>query len=104
MVDISESRSNTSCWRQLCTRKFTAILLSLLVLMPSAAVHAEQPPDDAQRIENLNNAIVHKEIDLERFYLQYPLAGGKSPKYRRLRYFLLQVASASCSVAAQARF
>jgi hypothetical protein len=72
--------------------------------MPSAAVHAEQVPDDAQRIEDLTNATLHKEIDLERFYLQYRLTGGKSPKYRRMRFFLLQVASASCSVAAQARF
>lgn len=59
---------------------------------------------EEQRIEDLTTEILHKEIDLERFYLQYRILGTKEPRYRRLRYFLMQVASASCTLGSNIKF
>jgi len=48
----------------------------------------------AKRISDLTDSLVKKQIDLERYYLGYRMAAIRDPKYSRLRYFLLQQASA----------
>lgn len=50
------------------------------------------------RIDELANEILRKEIDLERYYLQYRVEGTKEPKYRRAR-IVFQVSSAMASMA-----
>jgi hypothetical protein len=47
------------------------------------------------RVNELTNLILKEEIDLERFYTRYRIAGSKEPRLRRLRYFLLQQAATS---------
>ncbi len=59
----------------------------------AAALSAEEA-----RIDAITTDILHKEIDLERYYLQYRVHGTKEPKYRRARYFGLQVSSALASL------
>lgn len=44
------------------------------------------------------------EIDFERCYLQYRLYGSKDPKFRRMRYFMLQLASGSTGLASNILF
>jgi hypothetical protein len=61
-------------------------------------------PEEISRIENLTHEILRKELDLERFYLLYRVIGTKEPKFRRLRYYLLQVASAGCTLSSNIMF
>jgi hypothetical protein len=75
--------------------KLIALFLCILLVPFPYAAHAEPALDAEQRVEQLTNEILHKEIDLERFYLNYRVIGTKDPKFRRLRYFLLQTASAA---------
>lgn len=56
------------------------------------------------QIEKLTNQILRKELDLERFYLLYRVHGTKEPKWRRLRYYVLQVGAASCTLASNIMF
>jgi len=74
-----------------------------LASLPLPAVSATLTANEAE-IERLTNLILHKEIDLERYYLLYRVHGTKEPKYRRLRYYLLQVGSASCTLASNIMF
>ncbi len=60
----------------------------------SAEVTAEE-----EHVEKLTNKIFHKLVDLERYYLQYRKIGTATPKFRRVRYFLAQVASSSTTMA-----
>jgi hypothetical protein len=77
-------------------RKFLACCFSLLfVSVPSCSAASS----DELRIDELANDILRKEIDLERYYLQYRVEGTKEPKYRRARYFAFQVSSAMASMA-----
>lgn len=77
-------------------RKFVACCFSLLfVSVPSCSAASS----DELRIDELANDILRKEIDLERYYLQYRVEGTKEPKYRRARYFAFQVSSAMTSMA-----
>ena len=57
-------------------------------------------PADCAAILALTNEALFKEIDLERFDLEYHRQGQQTSKYRRLRYFLLQQAAGSCHLAA----
>ncbi len=60
---------------------------------------ASAPIDDEILIDSLTNDIVHRQLDLERYYLKYRVHGTKEPKWRRARYFGLQVSSAMCGLA-----
>jgi hypothetical protein len=90
-------------------RKLAASCLSLLVLAAPIALlanaacgdaaYAVAPIDDEVILDDLTTEILRKEIDLERYYLQYRVAGTKEPKYRRARYFAFQVSSAMTSLA-----
>jgi len=44
----------------------------------------------ASEILRITNQILQKQTELERYYLQYRIQGGKEPKWRRLRYFVAQ--------------
>jgi hypothetical protein len=57
-------------------------------------------PVDAVTILELTNQTLFKEIDLERFDLEYHRQGHEVSKYRRLRYFLLQQAAGSAHLTA----
>jgi hypothetical protein len=57
-------------------------------------------PADAVAILELTNLALFKEIDLERFDLEYHRQGHEVSKYRRLRYFLLQQAAGSAHLTA----
>ncbi len=75
------------------------------IYTPGAAVALS--PDltaEEEQVEKLTNEILHKEVDLERFYLQYRKIGTASPKFRRIRYYLLQVASTSVTLASNIIF
>ncbi len=85
------------------TRKALAFLLCLQVICPSSSL-AAFPVDEEKEIDSLTNLILRKEIDLERYYLQYRVYGTKEPKTRRIRYFGLQVAGAATGLASQIGF
>ncbi len=53
----------------------------------------------AGAIIELTNQLLLKEIELERYYIQYRITGSKEPKYRRLRFFLLQQTAGSAALA-----
>ena len=57
-------------------------------------------PADCAAILALTNQALFKEIDLERFDLEYHRRGHEVSKYRRLRYFILQQAAGSAHLAA----
>ncbi len=79
-------------------RNLITILLCLQFCCGTSGVYALAPIDDEVLIDSLTNDIVHKEIDLERYYLQYRVHGTKEPKWRRARFFGLQVSSALCGL------
>lgn len=56
------------------------------------------PTELEEKIEYYTVQILLKEIELERFYNQYRLFASKDPKYRYLRYFLLQQAAAGLTL------
>jgi len=92
----SRSSKNSSVWR-----KPIAIALGVhfAFCAPNAYSLTPELTEEEQKIEVLTNEILHKEIDLERYYLHYRKIGTATPKFRRLRYFLLQVASTSSTLA-----
>lgn len=53
------------------------------------------------RIEDLSRRIALAEIDLERYYMKYRILGSEEPKYRYMRYFLLQQAAAGLILGSQ---
>jgi len=57
-----------------------------------AAIETDSLPCDqiASEILSTTNQILRKETELERYYLQYRVQGGKEPKWRRMRYFVAQ--------------
>jgi len=79
-------------------RKCAATFLSLQVFFCSAAF-AAFPLDEERRIDAITNQILHKEIDLERYYLQYRVYGSKVPKSQRIRFAAGQIASAAAGLA-----
>ena len=84
-------------WKPLSV-KAVSIILSLQFLLPSACL-AAPPVSEERQIDAITNQILRKEIDLERYYLQYRIYGSQEPKSRRLRFFAGQVASAAASLA-----
>lgn len=87
-------------------RQLTAAALGLHFVFCAPPAYSLSPELTAeeQKVEELTNRILHREIDLERYYLQYRKIGTANPKFRRLRYFLLQVASTSCTLASNTIF
>lgn len=87
--------------------KLLALILSFnFCLLPDLAFAqvANDGQDNEARIDKLTNTILHKEIDLERYYLKYRALGTQEPKYRRLRFYLLQTASAAVSLSSSIMF
>ena len=81
-------------------QKLVAILLSVpFFAAPIEAAPAAEVTPEEQQIDALSYDILHKEIDLERYYLHYRVKGTEQPKWRRLRYYALQVASTSTGLA-----
>ena len=106
-----ESLSSISSPAVCCLKLFlrlaatgTVILLLLAGISPAPA--AAMPSESASgqtdesmseqeaRICRLTDAVLRKEMDLERFYLQYRLVGADEPHWRAWRYFLGQSTSA----------
>ncbi|MBX9948831.1 MAG: hypothetical protein K2Y39_06700 [Candidatus Obscuribacterales bacterium] len=90
--------------RCLSERKVISLALSLQVVFSAAlplAAFSYTPEITAEetQVEKLTNEIFHKLVDLERYYLQYRKIGTATPKFRRVRYFLAQVAATSCTMA-----
>jgi hypothetical protein len=81
-------------------RRTLAALLSLQCASLPAYADALAVEDGRRQIEVLTTEILHKEIDLERYYLNYRVIGTREPRTRQFRYYLLQVGSASCTLAA----
>jgi len=79
-------------------RKCAAVFLSLQLFCCSSAF-AVEPVDDERQIDAITNQILHKEIDLERYYLQYRIYGTKIPKTQRIRFAAGQIASAAAGLA-----
>lgn len=84
-------------------RAVFAVALCLQFVLPTATL-ALPPESEEKEIDALTNQILRKEIDLERYYLQYRVYGTKEPKTRRLRYYALQTASAATGLASQIGF
>lgn len=80
-------------------KKVVLVLLSFQLLAFPLTAYSEEITPDEQRIESLSYQILHKEIDFERFYLQYRVDGTREPKWRRLRYYALQVGATSTAMA-----
>ncbi len=80
---------------------FISLALALQVGLSVPAVFSYTPEVTAEeaQVEKLTNQAFHKLVDLERYYLQYRKIGNATPKFRRIRYYLLQVASTSCTLA-----
>lgn len=96
---ISFKNKNTSASRwNVLARKAAAVALSLQILSCSSAF-ALQPLDEERQIDAITNQILHKEIDLERYYLQYRVYGTKIPKTQRIRFAAGQIASAAAGLA-----
>lgn len=83
-----------------------SIVLSLQFFLCAPAAFSLSPELTAEesQVETLTNQIFRKEVDLERYYLQYRKIGTATPKFRRLRYFAFQVASTSCAMASNILF
>jgi hypothetical protein len=62
------------------------------LVAPGVRVGASTP--DTSRIIELTDKAISAEIELERNYIQFRILGSKEPKFRRLRYFMLQEAAA----------
>lgn len=90
--------------RDLIRKTILLTLSAQLSLLPLSPCSAQDPSPPDRNIERLTNEILRKEIDLERFYLKYRAIGTKEPKFRRLRYFLLQVASSATTMGANVTF
>lgn len=104
MLLTTAAKNKGNCWRQLIS---LALGLSFVLTAPAAYSQNSLSPEltaEEAKVEELTNLILHKEVDLERYYLQYRKIGTATPKFRRLRYFLLQVASTSCTLASNATF
>lgn len=67
-------------------------ILNSQIILPEHAGAADLSPEEA-KVDAITTDILRKEIDLERYYLQYRVHGTKEPKYRRARYFALQVSA-----------
>lgn len=82
-------------------RSLVALATVLQVTFCATPVFCYTPEATAEeaQVENLTNDIFRKLVDLERYYLQYRKIGNATPKFRRIRYYLLQVASTSCTLA-----
>lgn len=79
-------------------KKAITLILCLQIGLPTSAF-AVSPADEEREIDSLANNILHKEIDLERYYLQYRMHGMKEPPSRRWRFAASQLASAGTSLA-----
>lgn len=81
-------------------RRLISIALTLQVVFGAPAFsYTPEITAEETHVEKLTNEIFHKLVDLERYYLQYRKIGNATPKFRRIRYYLLQVASTSCTLA-----
>lgn len=76
----------------------SAIALCALVLF--GGTRADALTELEYKIADKTNELVRKEIDLERYYLNYKMVGHKDPRWRRARYFLLQQAATGAGIAA----
>ncbi len=79
-------------------RKIAAVSLSLQFLFPMIALGVT-PVDEERQIDAITNQILHKEIDLERYYLQFRVHGSKIPKTQRIRFAASQLSSAAVGLA-----
>ncbi len=71
---------------------------------PVALAQSSEVTDQEAEVEKLTNEILCKEVDLERYYLHYRSLSTAAPRFRRIRYYLLQVASTSCTLASNIIF
>jgi hypothetical protein len=82
--------------------KLLARLLVLLIIVQPmfyCLVYADETGDPEQQYRDITKRILLQGIEIERFSLNYRLAGGQQPKFRRLRYFLSQEAGAAGGMA-----
>lgn len=105
ILTSSASKTRTkSKQRFACFAKIVSLALSLQIVFASTyttAAFSYSPEITAEEahVEKVTNEIFHKLVDLERYYLQYRKIGTATPKFRRIRYFLAQVASSSTTMA-----
>lgn len=85
------------CGKQFAV-KAVSLFLAVQFLLPPSCLSA-LPVSEERQIEAITNQILRKEIDLERYYLQYRVYGSQEPKSRRLRFFAGQVSSAAANLA-----
>ncbi len=112
---LSSPGVEKSIWSELRAKSATILprVLALILicqtafssfLADSAFAGTAELSLEEEQVERLTNDILHKEIDLERYYLLYRNIAMAEPKFRRMRYFALQVASGSCAMAANIIF
>lgn len=80
-----------------------SLQVSLVPSAEGAAVAVEGSLAE-ERIEDLSYQILHREIEFERFYLNYRVFGTADPKWRRLRYYALQVGATGAAMACNTIF
>lgn len=88
----------TKLWKQTFSLGLCVLFGVNPLTFPACAATPVLSHDDVE-IDTLTNEILRKEIDLERFYLQYRIDGSKEPKTRRVRFFAMQAASAAVGMA-----
>lgn len=74
------------------------VMAELSLPAETASLQSYAPSELEEKIEYYTVQILLKEIELERFYNQYRLFASKDPKYRYLRYFLLQQTAAGLTL------
>lgn len=101
MVRIGYKRGRTiNGARRIPQFRLVAIAFALCALILCGGTRAEALSDVEYKVAEITNQIVRKEIDLERYYLNYKMVGHKDPRWRRARYFLLQQAGTAAGAAA----
>jgi len=77
------------------------LLVLLIIIQPMfyCQVYADETADPEQQYRDITKRILLQAIEIERFSLNYRLAGGQQPKFRRLRYFLSQETGAAGGMA-----
>lgn len=75
----------------------TCILLVKPVCAQPTNPHSNQ--SNTEELSQLSDRILHRIIDIERFYLNYWMYANKEPRFRRMRYFAMQEAAAAGELA-----
>lgn len=81
-------------------RRILSVFFALIFFAPQAFAQGPslETSDAYIKLSRQSENILLKELDLERYYIQYWIDAKKDPKFRRIRYFLAQQAAAGCSL------